>query len=440
MPLVQYSDSESEPESESRELPPCKKPRHDPTPGPSLPPLPAAFHDLYASSTRVSVQDDPSLHGGRKRAIPHVEGNWPTHLYLEWYPAKEELSLLAELVAHAETSLNQNAPTVHSLLHSDLHAQLPLHISLSRPVVLRTEQRAPFTELLQKAIHDSHISPFEVLPDSLGWASNYDKTRWFLVLRVKKPAHDCLNALLNLSNSALARFDQPPLYAVSSHMRNLKHALPRGENGASLSEDYSDCFHISLAWSLSGPSESDRQRVASIDLKALQARTIAFDSVKAKMGNNVDDLQAFHAKHFPGKPQPILPPGNDQLAEDDLGYYPDGVKRTLTDEQIRIFRHSEIHALLRQKQLQIENAEYEARMAPSGDSPPDVKSPTEETQAAFHSPGSQTQPLGRKPPKKRVAEDMDAEPLDYGSDQPPVKRPTEPRVPYQGRRIISYDD
>jgi hypothetical protein len=38
---------------------------------------------LYASSIRVSVRDDPSLHGGRKRVIPHVEGNWPTHIYLE---------------------------------------------------------------------------------------------------------------------------------------------------------------------------------------------------------------------------------------------------------------------------------------------------------------------------------------------------------------------
>jgi hypothetical protein len=75
-------------------------------------------------------------------------------------PAKEDLSLLTELILHAETSLDQNAPSVHSLLHSDLGAQLPLHISLSRPVVLRTEQRAPFTELLQKVIHDSHISPY----------------------------------------------------------------------------------------------------------------------------------------------------------------------------------------------------------------------------------------------------------------------------------------
>lgn len=34
--------------------------------------------------------------------------------------------------------------------------------------------------------------------------------------------------------------------------------------------------------------------------------------------------------------------------DDGLGYYPDGVKRTLTDEQIAIFRHSELEALRRE--------------------------------------------------------------------------------------------
>ncbi|KAK7430104.1 hypothetical protein QQZ08_003288 [Neonectria magnoliae] len=38
--------------------------------------------------------------------------------------------------------------------------------------------------------------------------------------------------------------------------------------------------------------------------------------------------------------------------EDDLGYYEDGVKRTLTDEQIEIFRHSELEALRKEEEKQ----------------------------------------------------------------------------------------
>ena len=47
--------------------------------------------------------------------------------------------------------------------------------------------------------------------------------------------------------------------------------------------------------------------------------------------------------------------------EDDLGYYHNGVKRTLTDEQIAMFRHSEIYAIVRQRQLQKENQEDEPK-------------------------------------------------------------------------------
>ena len=84
-------------------------------------------------------------------------------------------------------------------------------------------------------------------------------------------------------------------------------------------------------------------------------------------------LKRFHGQHFPGQDAPKslrlsgpnlrhesevlhLPASTlpHDFEDENLGSYDDGVKRTLTDEQITMFRHSEIQRLLLLRRIEAE--------------------------------------------------------------------------------------
>lgn len=72
-----------------------------------------------------------------------------------------------------------------------------------------------------------------------------------------------------------------------------------------------------------------------------------------------NDLLAFRARIFNDVPVPETSAQDLEDEDDDLGYYPDGVKRTLTDDQVAMFRHSEVYSLLRERQREKEKADAE---------------------------------------------------------------------------------
>ena len=181
---------------------------------------------------------------------------------------------------------------MHSLLQTQLQVPLPLHISLSAPLVLRTDNKDSFLDTVSQGL-TSVIRPLRhpitVRPASLSWHANDDKSRYFLVLRVQDAqqadtsALILLNQLLSASNKAATQYDQPQLYTKLKRQAG--------------SSDFSPYFHISIAWSLPSPDRNLQDdnltlqpAVDAIVKQLCEDMVVSFDAVKIRIGQTVTAL------------------------------------------------------------------------------------------------------------------------------------------------------
>jgi U6 snRNA phosphodiesterase len=298
--LVDYSSDssttldEGSPNPKRRKLEPQTSRRASPPHKTSLPSLPTSFYSLYATNVRTTTSDDPSLHAGRTRQVAHKAGNWPTHVYLEWYPPPASEAVIESIICKAQNALtSQTQPAtgaaVHSFLRSALGVKQPLHISLSAPLVLQTEQKDAFFASLKGGIRLQAARTFVVVPNSVEWVHNHDRTCYFLVLRLSRPRGNDLNKLLSASNAAAKSLGLGELYhGPEEHPTGDKDTRLEGEKSRGVERD--SCFHISIAWMLRAPSESARTVLHDVLSRDFVETPIRFECVKIKIGNVIHDV------------------------------------------------------------------------------------------------------------------------------------------------------
>jgi hypothetical protein len=189
-------------------------------------------------------------------------------------------------------------PSIMPSLQSELGAPLPLHVSLSRTMQIKTDQREGFLDTLGSSLRRAAVYAFNFEFRSLKWVSNFERNRWFLVLGIEKPAQNELNRILAACNKAAEVSGHPALYSGGEGDGPMEANAPTGHSKKAQGSqdeqqtDRSEYFHISIAWNLTEPDPEWISLVQNIDIrKHIQSPQTSFDVVKTRIGNVVHNFE-----------------------------------------------------------------------------------------------------------------------------------------------------
>ncbi|KAL1752440.1 hypothetical protein FB107DRAFT_219936 [Schizophyllum commune] len=230
--LVDYAGSDdNSSDSSSEEKPHTKKKSrtsstHEPSSSTSPPSAtqptsrPRKLPSLAPSITGPVHVDNPALHQGRIRSVPHVDGQWACHVYVPvtLKPRSALRDVLEDAIQSAKTA-NMSA------FHTFWDAETPrpeLHISLSRPIFLRAHQREDLKRAVKRVARETQ--GFSTSFTSFSVLTNDENTRAFLTVDVGA--------------------GHPELAAMTANLTPYLRSIRQQEY-------YSDPkYHASIGWSL----------------------------------------------------------------------------------------------------------------------------------------------------------------------------------------------
>ncbi|KAL1693762.1 hypothetical protein GGG16DRAFT_123128 [Schizophyllum commune] len=233
--LVDYAGSDdNSSDSSSDEKPHTKKKSrtsstHEPSSSTSPPSAtqptsrPRKLPSLAPSITGPVHVDNPALHQGRIRSVPHVDGQWACHVYVPvtLKPRSALRDVLEDAIQRAKTAKM-------SAFHTFWDAETPrpeLHISLSRPIFLRAHQREDLKRAVKRVARETQ--GFSTSFTSFSVLTNDENTRAFLTVDVGA--------------------GHPELAAMTAKLTPFLRSIRQQEY-------YSDPkYHASIGWTLLSP-------------------------------------------------------------------------------------------------------------------------------------------------------------------------------------------
>ncbi|KAK6907250.1 hypothetical protein I203_101240 [Kwoniella mangroviensis CBS 8507] len=223
-----------------------------------LPSLPDAFE--------TAPKDDRSLHQGRRRTRPYVDGDYNAHVYLSLKSSSGFRAVLEGILRSIQDELPNH--TIHSLLSS-------LHISLTHPLPLRRDQILPFRNSLAgrlKTVHKfklSFASEMKIYYNRLSGGEEGNGGRAFVALRVGAGANE-IEGILDKAIHPLLDIHHLPKY----------HEDPE--------------FHTSFGWTLLNQKEDE----ADGEVKGEDTPGLLSDRI-TKIQNTSDSSSVSNFQHTP---------------------------------------------------------------------------------------------------------------------------------------------